>query len=67
MTARPQPDVVHGGDLLASTDGVANAVVCQASPIGEVTSSGLAPERNSLALGVLSNVIAVARRQAKNP
>ena len=40
MTARVQPEIVQAGDLLASIDGAANAVVCQASPIGEVTIIG---------------------------
>ena len=40
VTARVQPEVAHPGDLLASTDGAANAVVCQASPIAEVTITG---------------------------
>jgi hypothetical protein len=34
MTARVQPEVLPAGDLPASIDGVANAVVGQASPVG---------------------------------
>jgi len=46
VTARVQPEIVHADDPLASIDGVTNAVVCQASPIGRSRSSGLAPGRN---------------------
>ena len=37
VTARVQPEIVQAGDLLASIDGAANAVVCPAAPVGEVT------------------------------
>lgn len=66
MTARVQPEIVQAGDLLASIDGAANAVVCQASPIGEITIIGPGAGPQLAGQGVLSDIIAVARRQAKN-
>ena len=67
VTARVQPEIVQAGDLLASIDGAANAVVCQASPIGEVTIIGPGAGPQLAGQGVLSDIIAVARRQAENP
>ena len=66
VTARVQPEIVQAGDLLASIDGVANAVVCQASPIGEVTIIGPGAGPQLAGQGALSDIIAVARRQAEN-
>ena len=66
VTARVQPEIVQAGDLLASIDGAANAVVCQASPIGEVTIIGPGAGPQLAGQGVLSDIIAVARRQAGN-
>lgn len=63
VTARVQPEVLAAGDLLASVDGVANAVVCQASPVGEVTIIGPGAGPQLAGQGVLSDIIAVARRQ----
>ena len=40
VTARVQPEAVPADDLLARIDGVTNALVCQASPVGEVTIIG---------------------------
>ena len=64
VTARVQPEIVQAGDLLASIDGVANAVVCLASPIGEVTIIGPGAGPQLAGQGALSDIIAVARRQA---
>jgi homoserine dehydrogenase len=66
VTARVQPEIVQAGDLLASIDGAANAVVCQASPIGQVTIIGPGAGPQLAGQGVLSDIIAVARRQAEN-
>jgi homoserine dehydrogenase len=66
VTARVQPEIVQADDLLASIDGAANAVVCQASPIGEVTIIGPGAGPQLAGQGVLSDIIAVARRQAEN-
>ena len=66
VTARVQPEVVHADDPLAKIDGVTNAVVYQASPIGEVTITGPGAGPHLAGQGVLSDIIAVARRQAEN-
>jgi homoserine dehydrogenase len=65
VTARVQPEVVPAGDLLASVDGVANAVVCRASPVGEIAIIGPGAGPQLAGQGVLSDVIAVARWQAR--
>ncbi len=66
VTARVQPEIVQADDLLASIHGVANAVVCQASPVGEVTIIGPGAGPQLAGQGVLSDIIAVARQQAEN-
>jgi homoserine dehydrogenase len=66
VTARVQPEVVPADDLLASVDGVANAVVCRASPVGEVTIIGPGAGPQLAGQGVLSDLIAVARWQCRN-
>jgi homoserine dehydrogenase len=40
VTARVQPELVRPGDRLANIDGTTNAVVCEASPVGEIAISG---------------------------
>jgi homoserine dehydrogenase len=67
VTARVQPEVVPAGDLLASVDGVTNAVVCRASPVGEVAIIGPGAGPQLAGQGVLSDLIAVARWQARKP
>lgn len=67
VTARVRPEVVPAGDLLASIDGVANAVVCQASPLGEIAIIGPGAGPQLAGQGVLSDIIAVAQRQPGNP
>jgi homoserine dehydrogenase len=64
VTAGVQPEVVPAGDLLASVDGVANALVCRAGPVGEVTIIGPGAGPQLAGQGVLSDIIAVARWQA---
>jgi len=68
VTARVQPEAVHAADPLASIDGVTNAVVCRARPTGQVTIMGPGPGAGPqlVGKGVLSDVIAVARWQARN-
>jgi len=65
VTARVQPEVVPAGDLLASVDGVANAVVCRASPVGEIAIIGPGAGPQLAGQGVLSDIITVARWQAR--
>lgn len=66
MTARVQPEAVHAADPLASINGVTNAVVCWARPTGQVTIIGPGADPQLVGKGVLSDVIAVARWQARN-
>src|SRR6266516_1445816 len=61
VTARVQPELVRQDDPLAGIDGVTNAVVCQASPVGEVTITGPGAGPQLAGQGVLSDIIAVAR------
>ena len=65
VTARVQPEVVPGGDLLAGIDGATNAVVCRVSPVGEVAIIGPGAGPQLAGQGVLSDIIAVARWQAR--
>jgi homoserine dehydrogenase len=67
VTARVQPEVVPAGDLLAGVDGVTNALVCQADPVGEVAIIGPGAGPQLAGQGVLSDIIAVARWQARKP
>jgi len=64
VTARVQPEAVPAGDLLAGIDGVNNAVVCRASPVGEITVIGPGAGPQLAGQGVLSDVIAIARHRA---
>jgi len=65
VTAGVQPETVPASDLLARVDGVANALVCQASPVGEITIIGPGAGPQLAGQGVLSDIIAVASRRAK--
>jgi len=64
VTARVQPEVVAPGDPLARVDGVNNAVVCRASPVGEITVIGPGAGPQLAGQGVLSDIIATARQRA---
>jgi len=66
VTARVQPSVVPASDLLASIDGVTNALILQASPVGEIAIIGPGAGPHLAGQGVLSDIIAVARWQARN-
>ncbi len=48
---------------MSRIDGVANAVVCRARPVGEVTIIGPGAGPRLAGQGVLSDLIAVARQQ----
>jgi homoserine dehydrogenase len=67
VTARVQPETVPADDLLARIDGVANAVVCRARPVGEVTIIGPGAGPQLAGQGVLSDLIAVARQRSAGP
>jgi len=64
VSARVQPELVPAGDPLAGIEGTVNAVVCRASPLGEVTIAGPGAGPELAGLGVFSDVIAVARARA---
>jgi homoserine dehydrogenase len=62
LGARVEPVVLRREDPLAGIDGVANAVVCRAEPVGEVMIVGPGAGPELAGQGVLSDLIAVARR-----
>ena len=64
VTARVQPEFVDRADPLASVDGTTNAVVCRASPIGEVTIVGPGAGPLLAGQGVLGDLIGVARSRS---
>jgi homoserine dehydrogenase len=61
VLARVEPELVHLDDPLANIDGTDNAVVCRASPVGEVTIIGPGAGPQLAGQGVFSDLIAVAR------
>jgi homoserine dehydrogenase len=62
LAARVEPVALHAWDPLAGVDGVTNAVVCRTDPVGEVTVIGPGAGPELAGQGVLSDLIAVARR-----
>ena len=64
VSARVAPELVEPEDQLANVEGTTNAVVCQASPVGEVTITGPGAGPELAGQGVLSDLIAVARGRA---
>ena len=66
VTARVEPELVPRDDPLANVEGTANAVVCRASPIGEVTIIGPGAGPQLAGQGVFSDVIAVARSRTRD-
>jgi homoserine dehydrogenase len=61
LVARVEPMALRPEDPLMGIDGVANAVVCRAEPVGEVTIIGPGAGPELAGQGVLSDLIAVAR------
>jgi len=61
VVARVQPEVVGRDDPLARIEGTTNAVLCTASPVGEIMISGPGAGPQLAGQGVLSDVIAIAR------
>jgi homoserine dehydrogenase len=61
VIARVAPEFVGPDDPLARIEGTTNAVVCRASPIGQVIISGPGAGPQLAGQGVLSDLIAVAR------
>lgn len=61
VNARVEPELVRRDDPLANIEGPTNALVCRASPIGEVAIIGPGAGPELAGQGVLSDLIAVAR------
>jgi homoserine dehydrogenase len=61
VSARVERELVPSDDPLATIEGTTNAVVCRASPVGEVTIVGPGAGPELAGQGVLSDLIAVAR------
>ena len=64
LTARVEPMRLPIDDPLARIEGATNAVVCEAEPVGEIAIVGPGAGPELAGQGVLSDVIAVARRHA---
>ncbi len=62
VTARVQPEAVPAGDPLARIDGATNALIFQASAVGEIMVIGPGAGPHLAGQGVLSDIIAVARQ-----
>jgi homoserine dehydrogenase len=65
VTARVAPEPVGRDDPLARVAGAANALVCGASPVGEVTIVGPGAGPALAGQGVLSDLLAVAKLRAR--
>jgi homoserine dehydrogenase len=61
VLARVRPEILSPGDPLAGVEGATNAVICTADPIGAVAIIGPGAGPELAGLGVLSDLIAVAR------
>jgi homoserine dehydrogenase len=62
IAASVEPVALPADDPLANVDGVMNAVVCRAEPVGEVAIIGPGAGLELAGQGVLSDLIAVARQ-----
>jgi homoserine dehydrogenase len=62
LRARVEPQLLDRDDPLANVGGVTNAVICRAEPVGEVAVMGPGAGPGLAGQGVLSDLIAVARR-----
>jgi homoserine dehydrogenase len=65
VSARVQPMPLGPEDPLAGIDGVSNALVCRADPLGAVTIIGPGAGLALAGQGVLADLIAIARRQTR--
>jgi homoserine dehydrogenase len=65
VVARVAPAVLAVGDPLARIEGTTNAIICRASPLGEVMIAGPGAGPELAGQGVLSDLIAVARAWEK--
>jgi homoserine dehydrogenase len=66
VIARVAPERVHIDDPLARVEGTANAIVCRADPVGEVTIVGPGAGPQLAGQGVFSDLIAVARSRTSD-
>jgi homoserine dehydrogenase len=64
LAARVEPVAVASDDPLATVEGVMNAVICRADPVGQVIVIGPGAGRELAGQGVLSDLIALAGRLA---
>jgi homoserine dehydrogenase len=67
VSARVEPVFLPGEDPLANVEGTANAVICRARPVGEITIVGPGAGLELAGQGVLSDLIAVARSGLSRP
>lgn len=65
LTASVRPQLVGAEDPLASVEGATNALVCSADPVGQITITGPGAGPELAGQGVLSDLIAVARRRER--
>ena len=63
VDARVEPTQMRPGDPLATIEGVSNSVVCTMRPVGDVTITGPGAGADLAGQGVLSDLIATARRR----
>ena len=61
VRAGVEPEFLSGDDPLSRIDGTDNAVICRATPVGEITIVGPGAGLELAGQGVLSDLIAVAR------
>ena len=65
LTARVEPMALPLDDPLAGVEAATNAIVCRAEPVGEVTIVGPGAGLALAGQGVLSDLIAIARKHAR--
>ncbi|HET8673128.1 MAG TPA: homoserine dehydrogenase [Thermoleophilaceae bacterium] len=62
LAASVTPQLVRADDPLANIQGATNALICNADPVGQITITGPGAGPELAGQGVLSDLIAVARR-----
>ena len=66
VTARVEPEFLSPDDPLTTIEGTTNAIVCRATPIGEITIIGPGAGLQLAGQGAFSDLIAVARSHTNN-
>jgi homoserine dehydrogenase len=66
VTARVRPEAVPAGDPLAGVDGVTNALIMRADPVGEVTIIGPGAGPDIAGQGVLSDLLAITDQAGRS-